>query len=218
MPGRCVLVFDLDGVIVDSNPVHTQAWCAYLERFGIDADGIETRMHGKRNDEIVQDLFGRVLDPERIHTHGAAKEELFRRMMKDQLRERLVPGVAEFLERHRDTALGLASNAEPANVDFVIDGAGLRRYFRVIVDGHQVTRPKPDPEIYLRVARLLETDPQDCVVFEDSPTGITAAQAAGARVVVVEPHGTRHPSAELTIRDFRSLELERWLIDQPVFY
>jgi beta-phosphoglucomutase len=213
-----VLVFDLDGVIIDSNPVHTQAWCAYLERFGIDTDGIDTRMHGKRNDEIVRELFGRTLDRDKVHAHGAAKEELYRRMMGDQLRQRLVPGVTDFLERHRDTAMGLASNAEPANVDFVIDGAELRRYFRAIVNGHEVTKPKPDPEIYLQVARLLKASPQDCVVFEDSPAGITAAQAAGTRVVVVEPNGTPHPSAELTIRDFCSPELERWLLAQPVFY
>ena len=213
MKGRAALVFDLDGVIIDSNPVHTQAWRAYLYRFGIHVPGIEARMHGKRNDEIVRDFFG-PLETEQVFAHGAAKEQLYRQLMACQLQNRLVPGVSTFLERHREASLGLASNAEPANVDFVLDGASLRGYFKAVVDGHQVNRPKPDPEIYIRIARLLAVEPHECIVFEDSPPGIQAAHAAGARVVAVVADGAKHPQAELTIRDFRAAELEKWLLAQ----
>lgn len=215
MQGKSALIFDLDGVIVDSTPVHTEAWRSYLHRFGIACDAVEARMHGKRNDEIVRDLFGGALDSHAIFMHGAAKEELFRTMMAVQLRDRLIPGVATFLERRSQSVKGLASNAEPANVDFVLDGAGLRCHFQAIVDGHQVRRPKPDPEIYLRVAQLLQVEPGNCIVFEDSAAGIAAARAAGSRVVAVDPKGTAHPEAELTIRDFCSTELETWLLAQP---
>ncbi len=75
-------------------------------------------------------------------------------MMKPRTEESLVPGVREFLARHQDLKFGLATNAEPANVDFVLDTTGLRPLFRVVVNGHQVTHPKPHPEIYLRVARI----------------------------------------------------------------
>ncbi|MFN7995610.1 MAG: HAD-IA family hydrolase [Bryobacteraceae bacterium] len=150
------LVFDMDGVVVDSNPLHTEAWNQYNRRHGIDAGaGMAQRMYGKRNDQIVRDFFGEGLTDYEVAAHGSAKEELYRQMMGPQLAQSLVPGVRELLERHRGLPVALATNAEPANVDFVLDGSGLRLYFRVIVDGHQVTNPKPHPEIYLQAARLL---------------------------------------------------------------
>ncbi len=206
------LVFDLDGVVVDSNPVHTETWRLYLERHGVEADeDMPRRMFGRRNDDIVRDLFGPGLSQEEVTAHGAAKERLYREVMRDQLQHRMVPGLASFLERHRDAPLGVASNAEPENVAFVLDCAGLRPYFKVVVDGHQVQRPKPSPDIFLKAAELLEAAPGNCVVFEDSLAGVEAAVAAGARVVgVCTTHGSL-PGVQLEIEDFRSIELESWL-------
>ena len=96
-------------------------------------------------------------------------------------------------------------------MDFVLERAGLRQYFQVVVDGHQVRRPKPDPEIYLRAAELLGIAAQDCIVFEDSLAGIEAARGAGMRPVGVRTTHAELPGAALTIDDFRSAELEPWL-------
>ena len=82
----------------------------------------------------------------------------------------------------------MASNAEPENVHFVIDRARLGGYFRVVLDGHQVSRPKPDPEIYLRAAELLGVAAPNCLVFEDSHSGVDAARAAGMRVIGLSYH------------------------------
>jgi beta-phosphoglucomutase len=205
------LIFDLDGVIVDSMPLHSQSWRLYLERLGIASDDLDARMHGRRNDEIVRDFISPGLSPDEVFAHGAAKERLFREMMGPRLREYLVPGIEEFLKRRGGAPTGLASNAEPPNIDFVLDGAGLRGYFDVVVDGHQVRRPKPFPDIYRRAAQLLGVSPANCVVFEDSPTGIEAAQAAGARVVGVQTHTAELPAVDLLIRDFRDTPLESWL-------
>ena len=142
-------LFDLDGVIIDSMPLHTEAWEVYLDRHGIAVDDLVERMHGRRNDEIVGLFFGGDLTASQIYEHGAAKEQLFREMMHSRLAEHLVPGIREFLEEYAALPTGLASNAEPANIDFVLDGAGIRQHFDVIVDGHQVQRPKPFPDIYL---------------------------------------------------------------------
>ena len=89
------LLFDLDGVIVDSMPTHTLAWERYLERNGIDPSNIEARMHGKRNDDLVRDLFGPQLDAAAVFEHGAAKERLFRELIGATLESKLVPGVRE---------------------------------------------------------------------------------------------------------------------------
>jgi beta-phosphoglucomutase len=136
---------------------------------------------------------------------------LFRDMLKPHLVRHLVPGIAEFLDRCKGVPIGLATNAEPANVDFVLDGAGLRTHFHVVVDGHQVERPKPYPDVYLRAAGLLGVDPGNCIVFEDSPTGIAAASASGARVVGVGSHSAELPQVDLFIRDFFDPALDQWL-------
>jgi beta-phosphoglucomutase len=112
----------------------------------------------------------------------------------------------------------MASNAEPADVEFTLENAGLRQFFRVVVDGHQVRHPKPSPEVYLRTAELLGIAPANCLVFEDSYSGVQAAQAAGARVIGVLTTHEDLPDTELTIDNFGSGHLEPWLQNQkPIF-
>src|SRR5262249_7622513 len=188
--------------------------------FGIETDeAMQQRMYGRRNDEIVRDFFGPGLSVSEVMAHGAAKEALFREMIGPRLAERLVPGGTQFLQDCRGKPVGLASNAERPNIDFVIDGVliggvPLRSFFQVVVDGQKVTHPKPHPEIYLRVAGLLGTNPANCVVFEDSHTGVAAARAAGARVVGLQTTHQRFEDVDLAIGDFRSPELEEWLRSQ----
>jgi beta-phosphoglucomutase len=209
------LILDMDGVIIDSNPVHRQVWAAYNRRFGIETDeAMQQRMYGRRNDDIVRDFFGAHLTIEEVRAHGAAKEQLFRETIGPVLNAALVPGLRAFLDRHRHQPLGLATNAEPENVEFLLDTARLRPYFRAVVDGHQVARPKPHPDIYLRAAELLGTPPKDCVVFEDSFTGIEAARAAGMAVVGVRTTHDKLPGVDLEIRDFMSPALEPWLANR----
>jgi beta-phosphoglucomutase family hydrolase len=206
-------IFDLDGVIVDSMPLHTDAWRLYLRGLGItatDAD-IERRMHGRSNADIVTDFIGAKLDAVQTFEHGAAKERLYRELMRDQLQRYLVPGLVDFLDRCAGLPLGVASNAESANIDLVLDGAGLRDWFQVIVNGQQVRRPKPYPDVYLRAAELLGVAPRHCVVFEDSPVGVEAARAAGMRVVGVQTHSADLWGVEVSIRDFHDARLEPWL-------
>lgn len=214
MNEKIALVFDMDGVIVDSNPVHTEAWRQYLARHGLAVDHIEQRMHGKHNDAIVAGFFGAPLNDEEIFHHGAEKERVYRQLMQPQLEARILPGLREFLDKYRSQPMAVASNAEPANVDFVLDRARLRRYFQVVIDGHSVAHPKPHPEIYLRAARELGVPPADCVVFEDSPSGVEAARQAGTRVVGISTTRRNPLAVDLEISDFLNPDLERWLDQQ----
>jgi beta-phosphoglucomutase len=209
------LIFDLDGVVVDSMPTHTLAWERYLEKNGIDPLNVETRMHGNRNDDLVRDLFGTHLSDSEIFEHGAAKERLFREMIGETLEAKLVPGIREFVaEASKTVPLAVGTNAEPANVDFILNGAGIRKYFRAIVDGSQVARAKPAPDVYLRCAELVGVDPANCIVFEDSPVGIQAARAAGMRVVGLLTHASQLENVDLAVPDFVHPELESWLSTQ----
>ncbi len=209
------LIFDMDGVLVHSMPLHTLAWERHLAKFGITVENLEQRMHGKRNSELVRDLIDASLPEDVIFQHGAEKERLFRELMiADGLSRYEIPGIREFLDRYPDLPKAVASNAEPQNIDFVLDRFNLRRYFPVTVNGMQVARPKPFPDVYLEAARQLGTPPARCIVFEDSPTGVQAGRAAGMRVVAVETTPTTFQDVQLEIKDFLDPALEPWLHEQ----
>jgi HAD superfamily hydrolase (TIGR01509 family) len=127
--------------------------------------------------------------------------------------KQLVPGIAEFVHSYQHLAIGLATNAEAANVDFVLGRAGIRKYFRAIVSAHAVARPKPAPDVYLKAAALLGASPEQCIVFEDSVTGVAAGLAAGMRVVAVTTTIPEFSGVDLTITDFRETRLAQWLQD-----
>jgi len=206
------LIFDMDGVIVDSNPLHRESWAEYNRRQGIETtEEMHQRMYGKRNDMIIRDFLGAGLTDEEVFAHGAAKEALYREMLAPRLLKTLVPGLQAFLERHADLPKAIATNAEPPNVKFVLREAGLARFFQVIVDGHQVANPKPHPDVYLRAADLLGIPTQQCVVFEDSHGGVAAAIAAGMRVIGITTTYSDLPGVSLLARDFNDPAIENWL-------
>src|SRR5205807_4580419 len=131
------------------NALHRAAWEEYNAGHGIrTTEAMQQRMYGKRNEDIVRDFFGVNLSAAEVFAHGAAKEALYREMLKPRLEATLVPGLRAFLERHRSVPMAVGSNAEPANVEFVLQETGLRPYFRAVVDGHQVQNGKPHPEAY----------------------------------------------------------------------
>lgn len=209
------LIFDMDGVLLDSNPAHRESWEAYNRSFGLETtEAMHGRMYGKRNDEIIRDFYGRELLLEEVMRRGADKERLYREMIAGKVEQMLVPGLRSFLGRYEGAPLALASNAEPDNVAFLLDQAGLRTFFQVIVDGHQVQHPKPDPEIYLRTASLLGVEPANAIVFEDSYTGVEAARAAGMKIVGICTTHVNLPGAELCVDNFLDGGLHQWLAAQ----
>ncbi|HYP13412.1 MAG TPA: HAD family phosphatase, partial [Bryobacteraceae bacterium] len=208
------LIFDMDGVIIDSTGTHTEAWRYYLRRHGIEVDQIADRMLGKHNADLVREFFAAgELSEEDVLRHGAQKEELYRQMMAPIFEGKLVAGVREFIHQNAHRPIAVATNAEYPNIDFTLDRAGLRPFVRAIVNGDEVARPKPAPDIYLQAARLLEKDPRDCIVFEDSTTGIAAARAAHMRVVGLTTTLPVLRGVDLEIRDFRDPALARWLLE-----
>lgn len=206
------LIFDMDGVIVDSNPLHREAWVEFNRRHGVEtSDAMLERMYGGRNDQIVRDFFGDSLPEDEVAAYGAAKEKIYREMLAGRIEETLVPGLRPFLDLYRGSPMAVATNAEPENVNFVLDRAGLRDYFRVVVDGHQVSRPKPHPDIYLRAASLLEIAPSNCIVLEDSHTGVAAARAAGMRVIGLATTYVNLPDVDIMADNFCNGIVVSWL-------
>ncbi len=135
-------------------------------------------------------------------------------MIGESLEEMLVPGIRGFLDRYRNAPMAMATNAEPPNVEFLLDRTSLRHYFRAVVTGAQIKHPKPDPEIYLKAAELLGAAPRNCIVFEDSHSGVEAARAARMRVVGIGTTFGNLPGTSLTVDNFESRDLSAWLAKQ----
>jgi HAD superfamily hydrolase (TIGR01509 family) len=180
------LIFDMDGVIVDNSKYHNLSWIEFCRRHGrqISADEIENRF-GNTNVEYIRHIFGNDFSEEDIVRYGEEKERIYREMYAEELRP--AKGLIPLLEQAALTEIpcAVATAAPDSNVDFVIDGTGIRKYFRFITSAGMVAKGKPDPEIYLKTAAMLQVSPGECVVFEDSFFGIRAGKAAGMKVVAL---------------------------------
>jgi beta-phosphoglucomutase len=206
------LIFDMDGVILDSNPLHRVAWDEYNRQHGVEmTEAMYQTMYGKRNDEIIRSFLGNHLTDIEVFEHGAAKERLYRKLMTPRVESALVPGVAEFIRRHKDLPMAVATNGERANVDMALNGTGLAEFFRVAVTGADVVRPKPHPDIYLKAAELLHIAPENCIVFEDSHAGVQAGLSAGMRVVGIATTHDDLKGVELIVQDFNDSKLQTYV-------
>jgi HAD superfamily hydrolase (TIGR01509 family) len=208
MPGA--LLFDMNGVVIDDMRFHEQAWIDLAVAHGraLEVTEVRERLSGRTNPEILEILFG-PLPADRATRLGDEKEAAYRRVYAPHLAP--VPGLLELLDAARvgGAVTALVTSAPQANIDFTLDGLSLRSRFDAIVTGAEVTRGKPDPEIYLLAARRLGVPPPACVVLEDSLAGITSGRRAGMTVVGLS---TTHAAAELSgcalVRaDFRGLDL-----------
>jgi len=204
-------VFDMDGVIVDSNPYHKIALRQFCEKHGhrLTETELREKIYGRTNKDWIPNLFGDI-DRDVAKKYADEKETLFREIYAPHIQP--VPGLIEFLgELDRlQVARAIATSAPRENVDFTLDKTGTRRHFEVILDESFVSRGKPNPEIYLKTAMALNLPSDQCIVIEDSLSGIEAAKAAGSRVIAITTTHTipEFPPVDLVIDDFRGLSPE----------
>ncbi len=182
-------IFDMDGVIVDSHPVHKKTWRRFLELLGkdIDEEHLNFIMEGRKRDEILRYFLGELSD-EQVRALGHQKEQMFREESADM---KAIDGLREFLQQLSEAKirLAVASSGSNGRVNYVLDLLDLRRYFQAVITGDQVTYGKPDPTIFRMACDQLRVRPSDTLVFEDSVSGIRAAKAAGMRCVGVATNG-----------------------------
>lgn len=177
--GTSAFIFDMDGTLVDNMAFHTRAWQQMLAEQGVemDADEFMVKTAGKTNREILPNIFEGISD-ERLHELGKRKEDLYRKAFLAE--RRTVPGVAAFLEASKKLGvkMAVATAAPNGNVDFILDGLDLRKYFDAVTTAADIQNGKPDPEIFLASAAKLGVDPLNCIVFEDAINGLEAAKRA----------------------------------------
>jgi beta-phosphoglucomutase family hydrolase len=192
---RAVL-WDLDGVLVDSAPFHFQAWRELMASLGRELSEVDfRRTFGWRNDAILRDLVGELPAAE-VERLGARKEALFRRAALGNIVP--LPGALALLRllRERGFKLALVSSTPQGNIDLILGSLGVEEDFEVIVGEEDVKQGKPDPEGFLLAARRLGVPPAECVVIEDAPAGVEAAKRGGMLCVGVSRNRPREVLAE----------------------
>ena len=210
------LIFDMDGVLVDSNPFHLQKWIELLNqhRVPFKADELPEQVLGKRNDTALRSFFGSKLRDEDIARLSEELEEKFRQAFRPYAKP--LPGLDALLAQCHDAGLpmAVASSAMTKNVEFIVDALEFRSYFRCLVTGDEVSHPKPDPEIYLKAAGKLGVKPASCVAFEDSFVGVESAKCSGMKCVAIAStfpadELCEQTRADLVVRSFKELSLSR---------
>lgn len=207
-PIPCFL-FDLDGVVVDSNGLHVDSWKEVARRHGFDCpDPDHIGKCGLRTGAVIRELLRWPVSEEEAARIGAEKESIYREWIQ-QGGIRPIPGVLEFLAEARRLGIlcAVGSSAPRENVDLCLKTLCLEAVFSATVSGADVQRGKPAPDIFLKAADKIGADPRQCLVFEDAPAGIAAAHAAGMRAIGLLTSHTREEvaAADVIAADFSGL-------------
>jgi beta-phosphoglucomutase len=189
------IIWDLDGVIVDSSDQHRRSWQLLAAETQVTfTDDDFWRTFGRSNAAIIPMHWGAQLSPTEIDALAERKEVYFRELLKDDLHA--LPGALELMQAAHAAGLkqSLASSAPMGNIEVISEGLGLHRWLDATVSGDRLLHGKPAPDIFLLAAERLGVAPAGCVVIEDAPAGVAAAQAAGMRCLAVT---NSHPAASL---------------------
>jgi len=205
------VIWDLDGVIIDSADEHRRAWQRLAREEGIkftDEDFWAT--FGKRNDDIIAILWG-PLSPEQVQLLRDRKEIYFRDLIRQTAAP--LPGSMELMRSLHEAGYlqALASSAPIENIQLISEVLGLERYLTALVSGETVPHGKPAPDIFLKAAQELHIEPSRSLVIEDAVAGVEAAHAAGMRCIAVAGNrdlpGLR--KAELMVKTLLEVDVKR---------
>lgn len=206
-------IFDMDGTLVDNMHFHQEAWFAFFSDHGLSVSPEE--YHAKNAGilpEIMARFFPEVIDLASLYALGRKKEQKYQEIYRPHIKA--LPGLESFLStlRQNGIKIGLATAADRGNIDFTLDALGIREHFDVIIGAEEVSKGKPDPEVFLVTAQKLGIEPAACAAFEDSNPGIRSALAAGMRVVGL---ATTHTNDELSIFPLHAI-INDYNVSDPV--
>lgn len=183
-------LFDLDGTLIDTMPWHFKTWQMVVTEMGspLQGDELMNELYGNGAELMNRLIPGRTFTEEEAKTIVDAKEERYRQLYGKQIT--VLEGTREFLDEALKLRIpmGIGTASNQANIDFALDQLQLHAYFNAIVGADDVQLSKPHPETWLKLADALQTLPEHCIVFEDAPKGVEAAQKAGIKAVAITGH------------------------------
>lgn len=200
------VVFDMDGVIIDSHPAHRKAWRKFLQSMGREVSDSELDfiLDGRKRSEILRHFLGNLSEVE-LEEKGKCKDQFFQDL---ELEVKPIRGVIEFLSslRKRNIAIAIATSASESRARSTLNRLGLTGLFQVVITGGDVPKGKPDPAIYRITCESLHLEPKTVLAIEDAVSGVRAAKGAGLRCVGVAGHETPDEliaaGADCVIEDF----------------
>jgi beta-phosphoglucomutase len=181
-------IFDMDGVLTDNMQFHADSWVELFRDFGLkglDAERYLVETAGMKGLDVLRYFLDPEISEREAERLTELKDFLYRVMSRDRIKA--MPGLGQFLvdASQRGVKLGIGTGAGPKNIDYVLGILEMSDKFQAIVDPFQVRHGKPQPDIFLRVATLLEVPPSACIVFEDAIPGVEAARKAGMQCVAL---------------------------------
>ena len=212
------IIFDLDGTLVDSLPYHHESWRIFFKNNNLeehDFSEVLKEYKGGGTLELMTSVFGDMYTKDELKKMTDDKEIIFRDIYKSKIYP--IEGLNKFLDnlKENNILLSIGSNAIRKNVLMTIEELGITGYFSSIICGDEVSKGKPDPEMYLKTLSNLKMDKNECIIFEDSIEGVTAAKNAGIKSIGV----TSSQSSEIlksvgafkTINDYTEISLDNIL-------
>ncbi len=203
------VIFDVDGVLVDTGPFHFESWLKMAKEIGKKfTKKFFYLTFGQQSVPITRKLVGSKVEQHLVEKWAGLKEQYYREMVRDKLEP--LPGVLNLVNDLKDKKFKLAigSSGPPENVELVVTTLNLT--FDVIITAAEVEKSKPEPDVFLIAAEKLKLDPKNCIVIEDAPVGIEAAKRAGMSVIALR---TTHCNvdllaADLIVSDLRSVNVD----------
>lgn len=210
MPQVCV-IFDMDGVLADTGPVHFQSWKKLADEIGVEfTKELFEKTFGQKSVPIIRRLVGEDGVDEQLQKWADLKEKYYREMVKDKIKplEGVIPLIKD-LKRH-NCKLAVASSGPPENVELLVDSLKLREFFDELITAEDVKKGKPEPDAFLIAAQKLKVNPEDCVVIEDAPVGIEAAKRARMKRIALTTTHLREElqDANLILSDLSDITYE----------
>jgi beta-phosphoglucomutase len=184
------IIFDLDGVICSTDEYHYRAWKALADKLGVPFDRtVNNRLRGVSRMASLEIVLERYTGPALSEADklrlATEKNDIYRESLKEMSTADLSTEVKDTLDALRAKGLKLAIGSSSKNTPFILHQLGLDGYFDAVSDGNNITRSKPDPEVFLKAAEFLDMDPSVCLVVEDAVSGAEAGHAAGMKVACV---------------------------------
>ncbi len=205
----CV-IFDMDGVLIDSGSLHFESWVKLAKELDLKfTKKFFEQIFGQQSTTIIRKLVGSKVDQNLVEKWAHLKENYYREMAKNKLEP--LPGVIRILAelKRLDFKLAVGSSGPPENVALTLNSLNITKYFDTIITAAEVENGKPEPDVFLIAAKNLKIKPRNCLVIEDAPVGIEAAKRAGMlSVALTTTHSKKKLSgARIIIRDLSVIKI-----------